>query len=411
VLKPLGGSNPLVSAMKKAARRVAVWVVAPAVALAVALFSFTLAVRYPNPVSAININQSVPSKQAGLMPSHLIPSATITHEWEVATAREQLPQSFDFRGIDYNTEDLLRATATNALLVIRDGVITYEEYAQGFNSSQPVNTMSIGKTMTAIAAGVLISEGKLREQDLVVDYLPQFASIEGFEQLKVQHLLDMQSCIGIEEEFPAGPAGWGHPVSQLFVTTDVEFVLNNNLKMVCEPGSEEYVHRSVNAQLLGMVVTRAAGMSLSNFFGATVWERVGASNDASWSVDREGGWEKSYCCFNATARDLALVGGIFLNQGKTAFGEMQGQPVVSQDWFNRMTTPAKVWFGGYGADKFGANMWHLSNGVLLSKGNRGQFMLINPSTKTIVVKLSDDLDNRYFEPSLRLLEMVSWGQR
>lgn len=392
--------------MKKAFKVLAFWFVVPVVALAVAAFSLTLVVRYPNPVAAYQLAQSVPSEQPGIMPTHVIPASVLPTEFEVASAKERLPDSFEFEGQTYITEDLLRATATKALLVIRDGVITYESYSEDFSADQQINTMSIGKTMVGMAIGNLIDDGLIREQEPITTYLPQYQFVEGLEQVTIKHLLDMQSCIGIDEDYPSGPAGWGYPVAQMFATTDIDFVLRNNLKVVCEPGSEEYEYRSVNTQLLGMVVTQVSGMSLSNYFGAKVWERVGASNDASWAVDREGGWEKSFCCFNTTARDLALVGGVFLNGGRAAFGAQEGQIVISQDWHSRMTTPAKVWFGGFGSERFGANMWHRPDGSYLTQGYRGQFMLMNPKTNTIVVKLSDDVENKFYDQVLALLDQI-----
>ena len=393
--------------MRKLIQKLAVWVLAPTALLIIGLMVTTLVVRYPNPIAALSLAQSLPSTQPALMTTHKVKAASVPHVWEVAISQESLPKTFSFEGREYNTADLLRATATNALLIVRDGVITYEDYSDGFAKNQITNTMSMGKTMVGIAAGALISDGLLREQESIVTYLPQFANIPELEDVTIQHLLDMQSCIGIDEDYPSGPAGWGFPIAQMFATTDMEFVLQNNLKVVCDPGSEEYVYRSVNTQLLGMAITSVTGISLADYFASKVWEKVGASTDASWAVDREGGWEKSYCCFNATARDLALVGGVFLNQGRVAFGSSSQQVVLSQDWFSRMTTPAKVWFGGFGSERFGANMWHRPSGSYLTQGYRGQFMIMNPKTNTIVIKLSDDVESLYYDESLALVELLS----
>ncbi len=396
-----------ISPMKKFLKRFTIWVMAPILLLVIAITSLTLVIRYPNPVEALALAESLPSEQPDLMPTHEILTSGQPHRWAVSSTQESLPETFSFEGREFNTEDLLRATATNAFLVIRDGVITHESYADGFSADQLTNTMSIGKTMVGIAAGALISDGLMREQESVVTYLPQFADVEGLQDVTIQHLLDMQSCIGIDEDYPAGPAGWGSPIAQMFATTDMEFVLENNLRVVCDPGSEEYVYRSVNTQLLGMAIKQVTGQSLAKYFETKVWSRLGASNNASWAVDKQGGWEKSYCCFNTTARDLALVGSVFLNSGRSAFGPSEQQVVLSQDWFARMTTPAEIWFGGFGSERFGANMWHRPNGSLLTQGYRGQFMIMNPSTNTLVIKLSDDVQSLYYDEVLALLDLVS----
>jgi hypothetical protein len=136
--------------MRKSIKRFLVWVIAPVLALVIAATSLTLIVRYPNPIDALALAQSLPSEQPELMQTHKIPASTTPHIWEVAVSQETLPKTFTFQGREFNTQDLLRATATNALLIIRNGVITYEDYSDGFSKNQITNTMSMGKTLSLI---------------------------------------------------------------------------------------------------------------------------------------------------------------------------------------------------------------------------------------------------------------------
>lgn len=376
----------------------------------VGLFAFTAIIRYPDPVSAYQLAMSVTSEQPDLMPVHEISASSNPHQWPVASESERLPETITFEGRQYRVADLIADTSTHALLVIRDGEITYEYYSAEWREDRLMNTMSVGKTMLGLAAGILIGEGKLREADAITKHLPRYERVDRLNEVTVKHLLDMQSCIGVAEEYPAGPEGWLSPIAQMFATTNLEYVLDRNLKVVCDPGSEEYVYRSVNSQLLGMIVTHVAGQSLSEFFAERVWQPIGAANDATWAVDRVGGYEKSYCCFNSTARDLALVGAMLLAEGRVPYGTNAGQPVISEDWFARMSTPTERWFGGYGAEHFGAHLWHEPNDQLLTQGYRGQFMWMNPFTNTIVVKLSDDVENRYYDEVKAMLEQISFAR-
>jgi CubicO group peptidase (beta-lactamase class C family) len=153
--------------MKKTLKLISFWFLIPILALAVTAFSLTLVVRYPNPVAAYQLAQSVPSEQPDLMPTHVIPASVLPHQWQTATQSEALPETVEFEGESYVVEDLLRATATKALLIIRDGVITYEEYSEDFSQNELINTMSIGKTMVGMAIGNLIADGLIREQEPV----------------------------------------------------------------------------------------------------------------------------------------------------------------------------------------------------------------------------------------------------
>jgi len=394
--------------MMKWFRRIFSGLLSVSVLLIVGLFALTSFIRYPDPVSAYQLATSVNSQQPDLMPSHKIPASANPHQWQVASEFEALPERISFEGSEYLTQQLLTDTATKAFLVVRDGQITYEWYAEDWSPERQMNTMSVGKTMLGIAAGIQIADGSLRESAPITEYLTEYAEVPRLGEVTVKHLLDMQSCIGIEDDYPSGPEGWLSPISQMFATTDMNHVLSSYLSVICEPGSEEYEYRSVNSQLLGMIVSRVSGESLADFFAKRVWQPLGTSYPASWSVDKVGGSEKAFCCFNAAARDLALIGQLFLNSGKVPFGENQGGQIMSGDWYARMTTPTKTWFGGYGSETFGANMWHKPNDQLVSQGYRGQFIWINRYTNTVVVKLSDDVENLHYDQVVAMLDQVSF---
>lgn len=397
--------------MMKWFRRIFSGLLSVSVLLIVGLFALTTFLRYPDPIAAYQLATSVNSQQPELMPVHKIPASANPHQWQVAGEFEDLPATISFEGSEYSTEQLLADTSTKAFLVIRDGEITYEWYADDWTPNRQMNTMSVGKTMLGIAAGILIADGSLRESAAITEYLTEFSDVPRLDEVTVKHLLDMQSCIGIEDDYPSGPEGWLSPISQMFATTDMNHVLTSYLGVICEPGSEEYEYRSVNSQLLGMIVSRVAGEPLSDFFAERVWQPLGTSYPASWSVDKVGGNEKAFCCFNASARDLALVGQLFLNSGKVPFGEFKGGQIMSGDWYARMTTPTKTWFGGFGSETFGANMWHKPNDQLVSQGYRGQFIWINRYTNTVIVKLSDDLENLYYDQVVAMLDQVSFNEK
>lgn len=395
--------------MKKFVQLFSVWVVGLVSMLFLALFIATLLFRYPNPFAAYALAMSVTSEQPGLMPSHEIPAAESKTEVPRASTREALPTSIEFEGQTFDTQQLLADTATHAFLVMRDGEITYEWYSDQWSESRLMNGMSMGKTFLGVLTGKMIEQGKLAETDTVTQHLPEFADVEGLEQVTVQQLLDMQSCVNIADDYPSGPEGWLSPISQMFATTDMAWVLRNNIGMACEAGSEEYEYRSVNSQLLGMMVARVSEKTLAELVAEYIWTPLGANHDASWSVDHPGGIEKSYCCLNASAIDFALFGTLFID-GSVQYGPGAGAYVLTPDWYQRMTTTSEDWNNGYGTHKFGAHMWHKPNDQLVSQGYRGQFVWINRQTNTVVVKLSDDVDNLYYDQVIALLDQVSFNR-
>jgi CubicO group peptidase (beta-lactamase class C family) len=230
--------------------------------------------------------------------------------------------------------------------------------------------------MTSLVIGQLVDEGTLDESDTFVSILPKFKAGTSFDTVTIRDLLDMNSGIGVSDNYPSGPSGWGVAIAQMYATTDMNFFLTNNRKMREEPGTfAEY--RSVNTQMLGLIIQEVTGNTLADEFSNRIWKRVRADYDATWNVDKVGGHEKAFCCFNATARDYARVGQALMN----------GMPdIASPSWTKRISTPVVTLDYGWG---YGAQMWHPYKGVNLMMGLHGQYIYQSKAWNTVIVKLSD----------------------
>ena len=235
---------------------------------------------------------------------------------------------------------------------------------------------SVAKTMTSLVIGQLIDEGKIKESDTFVSILPEFKAESSFDKVTIKNLLDMNSGIGVSDNYPSGPSGWGVAIAQMYATTDMNFFIKNNRKMREEPGTyPEY--RSVNTELLGLIIQKVTGNKLADEFSERIWKKVGAEYDATWNVDKVGGHEKAFCCFNATARDYARVGQAL----------MSGVPAIaSTSWKARLSTPVVNLDYGWG---YAAQMWHPYQGINLMMGLHGQYIYQDALNDTVIVKLSD----------------------
>ncbi|CAB4532105.1 unannotated protein [freshwater metagenome] len=340
-----------------------------------ALFGLTKAIRYPEPIAAIKLGLAPASKTPELMPFHYIVAAPSTFAPWVSGQAETFDQ-VTWNGKKQSFDVFLKETNTNAFLVIRGGKITYEQYWNGKTKSTVLPSYSVAKTMTSILIGQLIDEGKIKESDTFVSILPEFKADSSFDKVTIKNLLDMNSGISVSDNYPTGPSGWGVAIAQMYATTDINWFLMHNRKMREEPGTfPEY--RSVNTQMLGMIVQKVTGRYLAEEFTDRVWQKIGADYDATWNVDNAQGHEKAFCCFNATARDYARVGQAL----------MSGDPkIASTSWKARLSTPAVTLDYGWG---YGAQMWHPYPGVNLMLGLHGQYIYQDPLHDTVIVKLSD----------------------
>lgn len=344
-----------------------------------ALFIFTKVIHYPEPIATIKLGLAPASKTPTLMPWHVIDPSDKPIALPVAS--EKMPAEIMYKGTSLAFNEFLKQTDTNAFIVIRNGVMTYEWYEDGVVQSSQLPSHSVAKTMTSIMIGQMIAQGKIKESEKFVDYFPNLKVGSSFDLVTIQHLLDMQAGVGVSDNYPTGPSGWGVAIAQMYASTDLDWFLKNNRKMAFEPGSKsEYM--SVDTQMLGMIIKKVTGKRVSDYFSKNVWQAVGAKYPATWNVDRVGGTEKTFCCFNASAIDYGRIGMLFLNGGYAGPNK-----VIDKAWLERMTTPVTTLDRNWG---YGAQVWHPYPNTTLALGLHGQFIFVNPATRTVIVKLSDN---------------------
>ena len=84
-----------------------------------------------------------------------------------------------------------------------------------------------------------------------------------------------------------------------------------NLEVTEDPG-KRYSYKSGDTQVLSLLLEAATGRTVSDYAQEKLWQPMQACTDALWNLDRKGGDEKAYCCFNTTARDVARFARLIL---------------------------------------------------------------------------------------------------
>ncbi len=315
------------------------------------------------------------------MPFNVVKAADAPIPW--GTANEIIPKSVNWDGTQISFAHFLVKTHTNAFLIIRNGVITYEWYKKSTSAKTKLPSYSVAKTLTSIMIGQLVSQGLIKESDTFIKYFPEYTTGGRFDRVTIRELLDMNAGIAVSDDYPTGPAGWGVAIAQMYATTDLRYFLDHNRKMDSVPGTKpEY--RSVDSQLLGFIIQRVTGMSVSDYFSTHVWQPIEAEDSAFWNVDHKGGLEKTFCCFNATARDYARVGQLIVDNG---VAKVSGVTVIDTKWMARLFQPAVTLDHNWG---YGAQMWHPFGDKMMMLGLHGQFIYIDQATGSVIVKLSDE---------------------
>ena len=124
-----------------------------------------------------------------------------------------------------------------------------------------------------------------------------------------------------------------------------------------------------------------------------MWRRIGTERDASWDLDREGGSENAASGLNATARDFARFGRLYLNDGA-----WEGIQVVPRAWVVSSTTldssrtepEVTTWWLMQHQRLWWIPMQNWSaDQDFFADGSRGQRIYVNRRLHTIIVQLAD----------------------
>lgn len=270
---------------------------------------------------------------------------------------------------------------TTAFVVIRDKKIIHEEYWDGANDTTRSNSFSVAKSIVSLLIGCLVDEGKVKSLDQpITDFLPEFKNTNGYK-LRIKDLLTMSSGIDWDEGYSSlfSPTTKAYYGGQL-----AEQMLDLNVKK--EPG-KMFEYQSCDTQLLALLIEKASGKTLSDYASEKLWKPLGAEHPALWSLDRTGGVEKAYCCFNSTATDFARIGQMVLDSG-----QFNNQQIVSKAYLKEATSPASWVIGedNNSLDYYGYQFWmlkHKGHKVVYARGILGQYIFIIPSLNSVVVRL------------------------
>ncbi|MES2629664.1 MAG: serine hydrolase [Bacteroidota bacterium] len=272
-------------------------------------------------------------------------------------------------------EEFLTENKTVAFLVIRNDTMLYEYYTNGYKKNDIVASFSMAKSINSILIGCAIQDGLIQSVDEpITNYLPHLKK-NGLENVTIDHLLNMTSGIGFNENYfnPFGDAASFYYGRRLDKETA-------EMKPVHAPGTE-FSYSSGDSQLLGMVLQASLkGKPITTYLQEKLWTPLQMEHDASWSLDRKNGTEKTFCCVNAVARDFAKIGRLYLNKGN-----WNGKQLVPEQWVSESTTSSTA----NGRAPFYRNQWWLfpKFGAYEAQGILGQYIYVYPDKNMVIVRL------------------------
>ncbi|MDR4509678.1 MAG: beta-lactamase family protein [Candidatus Brocadiaceae bacterium] len=323
--------------------------------------------RLPSPFPKISGRQG--ETQVFPLPDEIAPWPT--EEWSVSSPEEE--------GMDRNT--LTRAFQyairhdSSAVLVIRNGYIVGEWYAEGWDETTRQQGFSVTKSFTGALVGILIDNGAINDPEQhVADFVTDWNDLQ-HGPVMIKNLLSMNSGLH-----------WN-------LLTDVRLGLHPNqmryaigLPMDHVP-NEKWVYHNSACQVLSEVIFQSSGMQAADYARDQLFDLIGMKT-ATWQSDKVGN-TLTYTGIVASAREFAKFGYLFLRNGL-----WEDRQIISEHWVAKSTQQSQEQNPFYGY------LWWLNTGQLwwqdvpkdafAAMGLNERRIYVVPSLDIIAVRLGEN---------------------
>jgi CubicO group peptidase (beta-lactamase class C family) len=226
-------------------------------------------------------------------------------------------------------------------------------------------------------------------------YVPELAG-SAYGDVTVQQVLDMTVAVDYDENYRDADsevraqdrvAGW-RTARALDPIDTYEFL--RSLRSGGEPG-RRFQYCSADTDVLAWVIEAVTGRRYAEVVSERLWRRLGCDDDASITVD-SAGFAFANGGISCTARDLTRIGDLMLSGGV-----YEGQRVVSETWVRQTLSGGDPELARGSAIQqthpnasYRNQWWSTGNarGNVYAVGIHGQYVWLDPTTKSVIVKFS-----------------------
>jgi CubicO group peptidase (beta-lactamase class C family) len=290
-----------------------------------------------------------------------------------------------------------KSATTRAVVVVYAGRLIAERYAPGFNRNMALPGWSMSKSVINALVAILVQKGRLKLKHSAP--VPQWNRFDDPRRaITLDQLLRMSSGLKFGE-FYVPPSD---VTDMLFSSYDFGAAAAD--KSLETAPDTKWHYSSGTTNIIAGIIRRAVSNDYQNmvtFARRELFDRLNM-HSAVLELDPSGTIVGSSYTF-ATARDWARLGLLYLQDGV-----WQGERIFPPGWVAYSRTPAlKAPRGQYGAH-FWLNAGSQSNpsdrrwprlpaDMFLAWGFQGQYLVIIPSKKLVIVRLGLDLSHKTWD--------------
>ena len=271
----------------------------------------------------------------------------------VASANTQLAAALD-RAFAEPEQPPKRAT--KAIVVLKDGHIVAERYAEGYGIDTPILGFSATKSVISALTGILVRKGAL-----TLDQPAPIAAWQGAgdprRAITIDHLLRHTAGLALGSSLQASLGSAFEPVNRMkFMESDMAGYAES-INLETPPGSV-WNYNDGNTVILSHLIRNAAGGKATDMLRLAQTELFAplGMRNVTIEFDASGNAEGSSQML-ATSRDWARFGQLYVNDGVVG-----GKRILPEGWVKYSASPTPNAWVGIGAgfwtnlgDSLGAN--------------------------------------------------------
>ncbi|SMF37075.1 serine hydrolase domain-containing protein [Pseudobacteriovorax antillogorgiicola] len=323
-----------------------------------------------------------------------------TEAWQVV---EPSAEQWDLKKLNQFVDyAFAKPNRTDGLLVIHDGKIIVERYQQPYSQNSLHYTWSISKSVFATLIGIAEKQGILNRTHMVQRYLDEFKE-PSKQTITIDHLLRMESGLGWTETYEYAPL-YSTVVKMLYTEGSSDMAkYASRQPMEALPG--EYIkYSSGSTNVLSAVLRNALAddKAYESYPWSQLFEPLGITT-AVFEMDKAGVFVAS-SYLHMTARDLAKIGFLYLNDGI-----WEGDRLLPERWVYTATTDtmqARVvshrsaygaqWYMNFALseDPDDRKFPSVTQNLFWASGHWGQYLMILPEHDIVLVRYGDDRRQR-----------------
>ena len=285
--------------------------------------------------------------------------------------------------------EFVKSTDTTSFIIAKNDTIVYEQYSNGFNENSVFTSFSMAKSVVSLLIGKAIENGNIKSVDEpIANYIYEFKNKE-IGKTTIEDLLLMRSSIAYEED----KALWFGDDTLTYWHSDLRKLALSHTRLT-DKYKDKFHYNNYHPLLLGIILERSTGVSVSKFFEREIWQKIGAEKDASWSLDsNKSGFEKMESGINFSAMDFLKIGSMVLHDGY-----WNKSQVIDRQWLKSSTVcefpiDKSEYNGTFLANKnVGYKyMWYSTpsengNCDIIAWGKSDQILYISPSNDLVILR-------------------------